>query len=107
MPLILVHDLGTSGNKASLFDETGRLLASITITYETFFPGRGEAEQNPEDWWRAVCESTKSVLNGYSPYEVAAIGLSGHMMGCLPLDRNDSESTAMKTAISTVCRAEV
>ena len=28
---ILAHDLGTSGNKATLFDESGLLIASRTI----------------------------------------------------------------------------
>ena len=30
---ILAHDLGTSGNKATLFDESGLLIASRTAAY--------------------------------------------------------------------------
>jgi glycerol kinase len=33
MPLILAHDLGATGNKASLFDDQGRLVASHTEHY--------------------------------------------------------------------------
>ena len=32
---ILAHDLGTSGNKATLFDESGLLIASRTAAYPT------------------------------------------------------------------------
>jgi|GEM_PF-6828694 xylulokinase len=32
---ILAHDLGTTGNKASLFDEQGNVRASSLSTYDT------------------------------------------------------------------------
>ena len=51
---ILVHDLGTTGNKASLYDEQGTLVASAYHPYQTTYPQPGWAEQNPMDWWEAV-----------------------------------------------------
>ncbi|MHB9034882.1 MAG: xylulokinase [Anaerolineae bacterium] len=86
--LILAHDLGTTGNKASLFDSSGRLVASASAYYETSYPRPGWAEQNPATWWQAVIDSTRRLLveSGRSPQEIAVIGFSGHMMGCLPVD---------------------
>jgi xylulokinase len=86
--LILAHDLGTTGNKASLFDPSGRLLGSAYVAYETAYPRPGWAEQNPADWWGAVCQSTAQLLaqSQREAREIAAVGFSGEMMGCLPVD---------------------
>ncbi len=34
---LIAHDLGTSGNKASLFSTSGQLIDSCTIPYEVHF----------------------------------------------------------------------
>jgi len=82
---LLAHDLGTSGNKATLFDVDGKMVASKTSRYETNFFNNNWAEQDPADWWRAVCESSQALLSEIDPGEVAAVALSGQMMGCLPV----------------------
>lgn len=84
---ILAHDLGTSGNKATLFSEEGRLIASRTASYATDYAAGNRAEQNPHDWWRAITETTQSLLKLISPDEVAGVALSGQMMGCLCVDK--------------------
>ena len=52
---ILAHDLGTSGNKATLFDESGLLIASRTAAYPTDYASGNRAEQNPHDWVESHC----------------------------------------------------
>ena len=37
MKYILAHDLGTSGNKATLFSEEGSLVASVTQHYPVYY----------------------------------------------------------------------
>jgi xylulokinase len=88
--LILAHDLGTTGNKATLFEENGHLIASEFFGYETFFPDSLSVEQNPEDYWEAVTVSTQRLLDksGYSREDVAVVSFSGQMMGALPVDAN-------------------
>ena len=44
---LLAHDLGTSGNKATLFDLNGHLVASETVPYGTVYSSGNRAEQNP------------------------------------------------------------
>ena len=78
------HDLGTSGNKATLFDAGGRMVASRTSEYETHLFNNNWAEQSPADWWRAVCESSRQLAADADPGDIAAVALSGQMMGCLP-----------------------
>jgi xylulokinase len=87
---ILAHDLGTTGNKATLYDREGKLVGSAFFAYGTEFAHPSWAEQNPEDWWQAVCASTKALLAqvGLKGNEVACIVFSGQMMGCVPLDKH-------------------
>ena len=88
--LILAHDLGTTGDKATLFDGHGTLISSAFHGYETDYAQIGWAEQNPQDWWEAVCASTRDLLQKarVGRDEVACIVFSGQMMGCVPVDRN-------------------
>jgi len=85
---VLAHDLGTTGNKATLYDREGRLAGSAFYAYDTAYAHTGWAEQNPEDWWQAVCASTRDLLARTRVHadEVACIVFSGQMMGCVPLD---------------------
>lgn len=86
---VLAHDLGTTGNKASLYDAEGKLVASAFAGYETRYDHAGWAEQNPEDWWRAVCDSSRALLQRAQvpPGDIACLSFSGQMMGCVPLDK--------------------
>ena len=87
---ILAHDLGTTGNKANLFDIKGKLVASTFAGYETAYPRPGWAEQDAADWWRAVRDSTRELLAhaAVTPAEVAVVSFSGQMMGALPVDKS-------------------
>ncbi|MCR4656198.1 MAG: xylulokinase [Lachnospiraceae bacterium] len=90
MRYIIAHDIGTSGNKATLFSEDGMLQGSITENYPVHFFNGNRAEQDAEDWWRAVCKTTRELIRtqGTDPSDIAVISFSGQMMGCLLVDRN-------------------
>ncbi len=85
---LIAHDLGTSGDKATLFTTDGELVRSITYTYDTNFFNSTWSEQNPEDWWKAVCENNRKLLEGLDKSKVAGMAFSGQMMGCVVVDRN-------------------
>ena len=86
---IIAYDLGTGGNKASLYDTGGRCLAENFVSYPTLYPATGWHEQRPEDWWNAVVESTNRLLAEASidRNEICCCGISGHSLGVVPLDR--------------------
>ncbi|MGC3954518.1 MAG: xylulokinase [Propionicimonas sp.] len=86
--MLIAHDLGTSGNKASLHTDSGELLAAVTVRYPVHFAEGGVAEQNPADWWNAVVRATRELLDrtGADPAGVAGLVVSGQMNGAVLLD---------------------
>ncbi|WP_426323206.1 xylulokinase [Microbacterium sp. E-13] len=85
---IIAHDLGTTGNKATLVDETGVVVAATTVAYSTDFGSHGKAEQDPGAWWHAVAEATRTLLARVpgARERIAAVSFSGQMMGAVFLD---------------------
>lgn len=85
---LLAYDLGTGGNKASLYDQDGACVAEDFVSYDTYYPRAGWHEQKPEDWWRAVVQSTRSLLrvSEINPADIVACGISGHSLGVVPVD---------------------
>ena len=88
--MIIAHDLGTTGNKASLHSDDGKMLQHCTISYPAHFASGGVAEQNPMDWWNAVGVASKKLLQmaNISADQITGIGISGQMMGAIFLDEN-------------------
>lgn len=84
--LLLAHDLGTSGNKATLYSESGEMVGSEVCSYPTQYSHGSWAEQDANDWWNAVVVSTRTLLADIDPARIAAVSFSGHMNGCLPVD---------------------
>ena len=84
---LVAHDLGTSGDKATLFTTDGLLVNSVTVGYKTNYFNSNWAEQNPEDWWRAFCLANRQLLADIDKDRIAGLAFSGQMMGCVPMDK--------------------
>lgn len=87
---IISFDLGTGGNKASLYDVEGNCLATAFVPYGTNYPQVGWHEQHPVDWWNAVVESTRKLLqsNKVEKDTIVALAISGHSLGAVPVDKD-------------------
>ncbi|GEN88792.1 xylulokinase [Oceanobacillus sojae] len=86
---IIAYDLGTGGNKASLYDLDGNCLESVFVEYPTYFPHNNWHEQKPEEWWNAIVKSTQVLIekSGVNPKDIHCCGISGHSLGVVPLDK--------------------
>lgn len=89
MKYLIGIDVGTSGTKSILIDPDGHLIASATAEYPLSQPQNGWAEQDPEDWWEAVCATLHQITETISPEDIAGIGLSGQMHSVVLLDADD------------------
>ncbi len=86
--MLLGIDVGTSSIKAMLMEEDGKIAAVKAKGYDVHFPQPGWAEQDPEEWWEALCVILQSMRAEY-PKEmdgIAGIGFSGQMHGLTAVD---------------------
>ena len=89
MSYILAYDLGTGGLKASLFDENGVSGASAFRSCDTFYDDTNFREQDPNDWWKILIESTRELLEGgFRASDIACVSISGHSLGIVPVGRD-------------------
>lgn len=87
--LLMGIDAGTTGTKAVLVREDGTLVAQAGREYPTYFPEPGAAEQDADDWWRALCALTPELLRAADalPQDVGAISVSSQAPSVVPVDR--------------------
>src|SRR5690554_3255702 len=88
---VIAYDMGTTGIKTCLFElaDQIRLAADATEGYELYITENGGAEQDPYDWWRAMCKTTKEVLakSGVSAGQIQGVSFCAQMQGLVLVDR--------------------
>jgi xylulokinase len=87
--LLLGIDIGTSACKVALFNRAGKVLSQSNQSYSLYYPNPGWVEQDPNEWWSAICEGIKDVLNisKIDPSQVAGIGIDGQSWSAIPVDK--------------------
>jgi xylulokinase len=89
MKMFVGLDIGTSGVKALLINEQGKIQYSAMVEYPLYSPHPLWSEQEPEDWWKASIEVLKLLVSqaGSAAKRICAIGLTGQMHGSVFLDK--------------------
>lgn len=85
-------DVGTSGVKAILIDESGKALGDASAPLDVSRPQPGWSEQDPAHWWQATLSAIDQLSKSH-PGELARVkglGLSGQMHGATLLDKDDN-----------------
>ena len=90
MALVIAYDIGTTGIKTCLCEITEeiKILASASEGYKLYILEGGGAEQDTEEWWSAMCHTTKKVLekSGRKPEEIEGISFCSQMQGLVLVD---------------------
>lgn len=89
MPFWLGLDIGTTGSRAVIVDETGSVRAAASADHAPMSqPQPTWAEQDPEDWWHAAQLAIRAALSQGDLHgeDITGIGLSGQMHGAVLLD---------------------
>ena len=87
--LVLGVDLGTGGVRTALATAHGRILAVATRELATRLLPGGGAEQDPEDWWRAVTDTVRELAAAHpATARVEALCFSSQWGGTVPADQN-------------------
>jgi len=99
MEIYLVIDVGTTGLKVALIENSGKILGSEYTEYSIDSPQSGYAEQDPEAWWQGLIEGCKNLQEKF-PQEfskIIGIGICGQMHTQVYLDK---ESRVLRPAIT-------
>ena len=77
MKYLLGVDFGGSSSKATLLGEDGRVYATASQEYPTYYPQNGWAEQDIDDSYRALVENIHTILRKaqINPRDIAALAL--------------------------------
>ncbi len=86
--LLLGIDIGTSACKVAVFDKVGSVIGSTTGEYQVYYPKPGWVEQDPDEWWEAVCKAIKELLSKFDvkPEEIKGVGIDGQSWSAIPVD---------------------
>lgn len=80
-------DVGTSAAKAVFVDPRARVIASGAAPYPVESPRPGWSQQRAASWWGGVVAAVHEALaRAPAGVDVAAVGLSGQMHGCVLVD---------------------
>ncbi|MCL2532122.1 MAG: FGGY-family carbohydrate kinase [Oscillospiraceae bacterium] len=88
---ILAYDIGTTGVKTCVFrvGKTIELLSGASGGYPLHVLPGGGAEQEPNDWWAAMAETTRKALAeaNVQPKDIAGISFCSQMQGLVLVDQ--------------------
>ena len=75
MKYLLGVDFGGSSSKATLLGEDGRVYATASREYPTYYPQNGWAEQDPDDSYQALVGNIREILrvSGAAPEDILVV----------------------------------
>ena len=92
MQYLIAYDFGTTGVKTCLFgaEQDIRLIASAYAGYGLYILPDGGAEQDADEWWAAMCCTTRAVFEktDVMPAQVSGISFCSQMQGMVLVDEN-------------------
>jgi len=88
---VIAYDIGTTGVKTCVFriNETFELLGGASEGYGLYVLPGGGAEQDPQEWWDAMCATTRKALAEASvaASEIEGISFCSQMQGLVMVDQ--------------------
>ena len=93
---IIIYDFGTSSVKTCLFeiDSEIKLVSSALATYGVYISDDGGAEQDVDEWWTALCSTTRDLLKSaqgqVTPAEIEGMAFCSQMQGAVFVDEHGS-----------------
>jgi FGGY-family pentulose kinase len=89
-PLYLTFDVGTESVRCGLFNTSGKCIMTHASEHKTYYPRSGWAEQTPEDWWTALIEAGRLVVDrsGVHPESIEAICIDSTTCTVIALDEH-------------------
>jgi len=99
---ILALDLGTTGNRAILFNKNQKVVTKAYQEFRQYFPKPGWVEHDPDEIWKSTLSVIKKVLSRVSPRDIAAIGITNQRETAVVWDKKTGKP--VMRAIVWQCR---
>ena len=88
----ITYDIGTTGVKTCIFElgESIKLVSAASEGYKLYVFPDGGAEQEPQEWWDAMCSTTKKVLDkcDVDVKDICGISFCSQMQGLVLVDKD-------------------
>jgi glycerol kinase len=91
--MILGIDQGTTGSRAFIFDEKGKVVTSAYTEFEQFFPRPGWVEHDANEIWESVQKVSRQALDeaGIDGSKLTAIGITNQRETAVAWDKSTGE----------------
>ena len=91
--MILAFDEGTTGTRASIFDEQGRVAGSAYAEFDQIFPQPGWVEHDASEIWDATARVAGKAITdaGLDPSAITAVGVTNQRETVVVWDRSSGE----------------
>ena len=85
---LLAFDIGSTGCKTCLYrlTDTLSLIDSALSEYRMISVGSDGVEQNPEDWWQAMSQTTATIMERHEGLILSGISFCAQMQGLVLVD---------------------
>lgn len=88
----ITYDIGTTGVKTCIFEisDVIKLISGASKGYELYTFADGGAEQDPDEWWNAMADTTEEALNksGIPASAIEGISFCSQAQGLVLVDKN-------------------
>ncbi len=89
---VIAYDVGTTGLKTCLFeiDKTIKPVTNAYASYNLYMVENGGAEQDGDEWWEAMCTTTKELFTKteVTPDKIAGISFCSQMQALVLVDKD-------------------
>ncbi len=89
---VISYDIGTTGVKTCIFEieKEIKLISAAMEGYQLYIFPDGGAEQDPEEWWSALCNTTNKVFADcdVTPDMIEGISFCSQMQGLVLVDKD-------------------
>ena len=89
---VISYDIGTTGVKTCIFEieKEIKLVSAAMEGYQLYIFPDGGAEQDPDEWWSALCNTTKKVFADcdVTPDMIEGISFCSQMQGLVLVDKD-------------------
>ena len=87
---IIIYDFGTSNIKTCLYEINTeiKLVAASSASYGLYISDNGGAEQDTEEWWAAICSTTRDLFkkSEVKPFQIEGMAFCSQMQGSVFVD---------------------